>query len=60
MWTAILKRYLPNNQRDAQSPGSSKVWIFKDRGILCKGVVMDDGGLLILEGFANEPLLADQ
>lgn len=21
---------------------------------------MDDGGLLILEGFANEPLLADQ
>lgn len=48
---------LPSNERDAEGPGSRKVWVFKGGGVLCKGVVMDDGRLLIVEGLTEEPLL---
>lgn len=50
----------PNNEGDAKRPSSSKVWIFEDRGIFCKGVVMDDGWLLIMERLTKEPLLTNK
>lgn len=48
---------LPSNEGDAEGPGSGKVRVFKGGGVLCKGVVMDDGRLLIVEGLTEEPLL---
>lgn len=52
--------HLPSNEGDAEGPGSRKVWVFKGGGVLCKGVVMDDGRLLILEGLTEEPFLTSQ
>lgn len=49
--------HLPSNEGDAEGPGSRKVRVFKGGGVLCKGVVMDDGRLLIMEGLTEEPLL---
>lgn len=51
---------LPRNEGYAEGPGSRKVWVFKGGGVLCKGVVMDDGRLLIVEGLTEEPLLISQ
>lgn len=47
----------PNNKGDAQGPGGRKVWVFKNGRVLCEGVVVDDGGLLVMEGFTQKPLL---
>lgn len=47
----------PNNEGDAQGPGGRKVWVFKNGRVLCEGVVVDDGRLLVLERFTQEPLL---
>lgn len=52
--------HLPSNEGDAEGPGSREVWVFKGGGVLCKGVVMDDGRLLIMEGLTEEPLLTSQ
>lgn len=49
--------HLPSNEGDAEGPGSRKVRVFKGGGVLCKGVVMDYGRLLIMEGLTEEPLL---
>lgn len=52
--------HLPSNKGDAEGPGSSKVWVFKGGGVLCKSVVMDDGWLLVIEGLTEEPFLTSQ
>lgn len=52
--------HLPSNEGDAEGPGSGKVWVFKGGGVLCKGVVMDDGRILIVEGLTEEPFLICQ
>lgn len=55
-----MDTHLPSNKGDAEDPGSSKVWVFKGGGVLCKSVVMDDGWLLIMEGLTEEPFLTSQ
>lgn len=52
--------HLPSNEGDAEGPGSGKVRVFKGGGVLCKGVVMDDGRILIVEGLTEEPFLICQ
>lgn len=52
-----IDTHLPSNEGDAEGPGGRKVWVFKCGGVLCKGVMMDDGRLLIVEGLTKEPLL---
>lgn len=47
----------PNNEGDAQGPGGRKVWVFKNGRVVGEGVVVDDGGLLVMEGFTQKPLL---
>lgn len=58
--TQNLAHNSPHNKRRAYGPSGSKVWIFKDRGILCEGVVMNDGGLLVVEGLPKKPLLMNE
>ena len=50
---------LPVNKGCTQSPGRSKVGVFKHFGILSKGVVMYDSGLFVVERLTEEPLLKD-
>ena len=56
----IYCTYSPNNKGSADGPGSSKVWILEDGGILCEGVVMDDGRLFVVEGLSKKPLLINE
>lgn len=56
----IYCTYSPHNKGDAQDPSSSKVRVFKDGGVFCEGVVMDDGRLLVMEGLTKKPLLINE
>lgn len=38
----------PADERDAQSPGGGKIRVFENGRVLCEGVVVDDGGLLVV------------
>lgn len=52
--------HLPSDEGDAEGPGGREVRVFEGGGVLCEGVVMDDGRLLIMEGLTEEPLLTSQ
>lgn len=59
-WLFRNDQHSPNNEGDAQGPGGRKVWVFKNGRVLCEGVVVDDGGLLVVKGFTQKPLLVHE
>lgn len=47
----------PVDEWHAQSPSCTKVWVLEGRWILRKGIMVDDGGFVIVKRLAKKPLL---